>query len=50
MLTHGDLLESGAGERHPGWFLSLARRTWPRCFLRWTQPAHGLFMLIEATK
>lgn len=50
VLTHGDLLESEAGQRHRGWLLSLAKRLWPRRFLRWALPGHGLFMLIEATK
>lgn len=50
VLTHGDLLESGAGQRHRGWQLSLAKRLWPRRFLRWALPGHGLFMLIEAKK
>lgn len=49
-LSHGDLLSSGAGQRHQGRLLSLARRLWPRRLLeRWT-PGLGLFMLIEARK
>jgi SAM-dependent methyltransferase len=50
VLTHGDLLESDAGQRHRGWLLSLAKRLWPRHLLRWALPGHGLFMLIEAQK
>ncbi len=50
VLTHGDLLESDAGQRHRGWLLSLAKRLWPRRLLRWALPGHGLFMLIEAKK
>jgi SAM-dependent methyltransferase len=50
VLTHGDLLESGAGQRHGGWLLSTARRVWPRRLLRRALPGHGLFMLIEAGK
>ena len=50
VLTHGDLLESEAGQRHRGWLLSLAKCLWPRRFLRWALPGHGLFMLIEAKK
>jgi SAM-dependent methyltransferase len=50
VLTHGDLLESDAGQRHRGWWLSMAKRIWPRQFLRWALPGHGLFMLIEAGK
>src|SRR5262249_10849053 len=50
VLTHGDLLESSAGQRHQGAALSLARRVWPRQLLRRLLPASGLFMLIDATK
>lgn len=50
VLTHGDLLESEAGQRHRGWMLSSAKRLWPRKLLRWALPRHGLFMLIEAKK
>ncbi len=34
VFTHGDLLESGAGQRHQGRLLSLARKIWPRAFLK----------------
>jgi SAM-dependent methyltransferase len=50
VLTHGDLLDSGAGQRHGGPALSIARRLWPRALLRRLFPGHGLFMLIEGTK
>ena len=30
VLTHGDLLESDAGQRHRSWLLSMAKRLWPR--------------------
>lgn len=50
VLTHGDLLESEAGQRHRGWLLTTARRVWPRRFLRWLMPGHGLFLLIDASK
>jgi ubiquinone/menaquinone biosynthesis C-methylase UbiE len=50
VLTHGDLLESDAGQRHRGPLLSTARRLWPRRLLRRSLPGHGLFMLIEARK
>jgi SAM-dependent methyltransferase len=49
-LTHGDLLESAAGQRHKGRLLALARRIWPRNLLRKYASAHGLFMLVQATK
>jgi SAM-dependent methyltransferase len=50
VLTHGDLLESAVGQRHRGWLLSTAKHIWPRRFLRWVLPGHGLFMLIDARK
>ncbi len=49
-LTHGDLLESQAGQRHEGRLLRLARRVWPRALLRRFAAGHGLFMLIWAVK
>lgn len=50
VLTHGDLLESGAGQRHQGAVLSIARKIWPRWFISQFFPNAGLFMLIEARK
>jgi SAM-dependent methyltransferase len=50
VLTHGDLLESAAGQRHRGRLLTLARRLWPRALLRRIARGHGLFMLITAVK
>lgn len=50
VLTHGDLLESAAGQRHRGKWLSLARALWPRWLLRRTGVRFGLFMLITAVK
>lgn len=50
VLTHGDLLESGAGQRHRGFLLTLARKWWPRRLIRQVLPGMGLFMLIEAVK
>jgi ubiquinone/menaquinone biosynthesis C-methylase UbiE len=49
-LTHGDLLDSAAGQRHGGALLSLARKIWPRAWLRKYASSHGLFMLIRAVK
>jgi SAM-dependent methyltransferase len=49
-LTHGDLLESPAGQRHQGKLLRLARSVWPRALLRRFAAGHGLFMLITAVK
>ena len=50
VLTHGDLLESGAGQRHQGRMLDLARRVWPRWFFKTFAKGRGLFMLIECVK
>lgn len=50
VLSHGDLLESEAGQRHQGFLLDLARMVWPRRFIRKFLPNAGLFMLIRATK
>lgn len=50
VLTHGDLLESMAGQRHQGVLLSLARKIWPRALIKRLFPGLGLFMLIEARK
>ncbi|WP_416236412.1 class I SAM-dependent methyltransferase [Spirulina sp. CCNP1310] len=49
-LTHGDLLESNAGQKHRGLALMLARKLWPRWFIRRFLPKSGLFMLIDARK
>jgi len=50
VLTHADLLESEAGQRHEGVVLSLARRIWPRGLLRKFARGSGLCMLITAVK
>ena len=50
VLTHGDLLESAAGQRHEGILLSAARLIWPRTLLKKWAKAHGLFMMIQAVK
>ena len=49
-LTHADLLESAAGQRHAGTILSLARTVIPRRLLRRFAASHGLFMLVQAVK
>lgn len=49
-LGHGDLLESDVGQRHRGFALALAKKLWPRWFIRRFFPGAGLFMLIEARK
>jgi hypothetical protein len=50
VLSHGDLLSSGAGQRHRGAALSIARRLWPRSLIKLLMPRAGLFMLITAVK
>lgn len=50
VLTHGDLLESEAGQRHRGPLLWLARRIWPRWLIRRVAPGMGLYMMIEGRK
>ena len=50
VLTHGDLLTSGAGQAHRGLFLSVARVIWPRWLIRTFFKHNGLFMLITAHK
>ncbi len=49
-LTHGDLLEGSAGQRHEGPLLTIARKIWPRWFLRRFARNNGLFLLIEGYK
>ena len=49
-LTHADLLESAAGQRHRGVLLSLTRAIWPRRLLRRFAGSQGLFMLVTAVK
>ncbi len=50
VLTHGDLLESGAGQRHQGGLLTAARKIWPRSIIKRMFPGLGLFMLVEVRK
>lgn len=50
VLTHGDLLESQAGQRHGGRLLSIARRIWPGWIIRTVFARSGLYLLIEARK
>jgi SAM-dependent methyltransferase len=50
VLSHGDLLSSGAGQRHAGPALDLARRIWPRWLITRLLKGRGLFMMIDARK
>ncbi len=49
-LTHSDLLTSGAGQRHQGIILTIAKKLMPRFLIKTFFPSHGLFMLIHAQK
>jgi len=49
-LTHGDLLSSGAGQRHEGRMLDFARRVWPRRLLSRVAKNNGLFLLISGQR
>ena len=50
VLTHADLLESLAGQRHEGALLRTARRLFPRGLIRRFFPDHGLYLLIRGEK
>jgi SAM-dependent methyltransferase len=49
-LTHADLLTSEVGQRHRGPALAVARRIWPRRFIRSHFPKHGLFLMVRGRK
>jgi ubiquinone/menaquinone biosynthesis C-methylase UbiE len=50
VLTHGDLLESQAGQRHKGLALKIARALWPRWLFKLLCRNLGLFLLIKGRK
>lgn len=49
-LCHGDLLTSGAGQRHEGFFLTIARIIYPKFIIRKLFKKHGLFMKLRLKK
>ncbi len=49
-LSSGDVLDGHVGQRHSGFWLSLAKQVVPRRFIRRFFSKCGLFMLISATK
>jgi SAM-dependent methyltransferase len=49
-LSLGDLLEGEVGQRHRGFFLSAAKKLWPRWLLKKIFRNHGLALMIEARK
>ena len=50
VLTHGDLLASPVGQRHRGPLLTIARKCWPRWFIRRALSDWGLYMLMSGTR
>jgi ubiquinone/menaquinone biosynthesis C-methylase UbiE len=50
VLTHGDLLDSDAGQRHKGLMYDIAKKIWPRLIIKKLFSKNGLFMLIKARK
>lgn len=50
VLTHGDLLDSSAGQRHEGILLDIARKIYPKSLVKRLCSENGLFMLISAAK
>ncbi len=50
VLTHGDLLEGAAGQRHEGKAIAIARKVWPRVLIRKALPNHGLFLMVDGYK
>jgi len=49
-LSHADLLNSDAGQRHRGWILTLAKVFYPRFIIKKLFPSYGLFLIIKAIK
>jgi SAM-dependent methyltransferase len=49
-LCSADLFLPGAGRRHAGALLTIARRLWPRALVRRFLSGNGLHLLIEARK
>jgi SAM-dependent methyltransferase len=50
VLSPGDLLAAHTGQRHQGRLLAVAKRLWPRWFVRATMQRLGLFLLVRVTK
>jgi ubiquinone/menaquinone biosynthesis C-methylase UbiE len=49
-FSQGDLLIGAVGQRHKGILLALAKKFWPRWFIKKLFKNHGLYHLIEARK
>jgi ubiquinone/menaquinone biosynthesis C-methylase UbiE len=50
VLSHGDLLLGGAGQRHRGPILKVARALWPRPLISRFAARQGLLLMIKGTK
>jgi ubiquinone/menaquinone biosynthesis C-methylase UbiE len=50
VLSHADLLSSGAGQRHNGALIKIARMFWPRWLIRRVFPNSGLFLRVTGRK
>jgi hypothetical protein len=48
VLCHGDLLTSGAGQRHRGIVLTLTKIIWPRWFFKAFMKSHEITWFIYA--
>ncbi len=49
-LSFGDLLQGAVGQRHTGVLLGIAKRCWPRWFIRRFCKNSGLYLMIEAVR
>jgi len=49
-LGFGDLMQGAVGQRHGGMLLTVAKKVWPRAFIRLFMSRHGLALLIDAVK
>jgi hypothetical protein len=49
-LCHGDLLQGEVAQRHRGLLYSIAKRVWPRWFVKRFMKDHGLDLVIVASK
>lgn len=49
-LSIGDLMQGAAGQKHQGPLLNIAKRVWPRWFIKRALPNNGLFLMIDAVK
>lgn len=50
VLSHGDLLQYSAGQRHSGFLIKFARMIWPRYIIKKFFSKYGLFLMIKVVK